>query len=286
MSNSTSNLQRRILHIRADSPDRTNHMAALLESLSAEVDVCGDVYRAVARLCTQTPAATQAVIVCVDDLAPVELELFPLLKRVRRDLRVYVYGDCADTDRVVTAIELGADGRATEEIVRAMVERVGREEETRFDLPASTKPLTSDTVELPSQACDESAASQTHLSIAYEDDRAACDDATGAREDGDYVDTADETAAQAKSDEELRGPARVPWLRNNDGPARIAPSRMAAPLGKQRDEPSGVSDNRSDRPLLTEAELRALIDDELPPIVPSDAGDADHDDHFGSGSDV
>lgn len=261
-------------------------MAALLESLSAEVDVCGDVYRAVARLCTQTPAATQAVIVCVDDLAPVELELFPLLKRVRRDLRVYVYGDCADTDRVVTAIELGADGRATEKIVRAMVERVGREEETRFDLPASTKPLTFDTVELPSQACDESASSPTRLSIAHENDRAACDDATGARDDGDYVDTADETAAQAESDEELRGPARVPWLRNNDGPARIAPSRMAAPLGKRRDEPSGVSDNRSDRPLLTEAELRALIDDELPPIVPSDAGDADHDDHFGSGRDV
>lgn len=158
MPEQTINQQPFILHIgSATGPSQTHDIAdrikTLLGTLRVNVYSCPDVYRGLARLCSDRSPDPQAVLVCVDDLVASELEFFSILTRLRRDLPVYVYGHDRSKPRMARAMEFGATAEATESLLRALAaspepesepvardETVALEGEARFDRdPESTE---------------------------------------------------------------------------------------------------------------------------------------------------
>ena len=134
MPEQTISQQPIILHIgSATSPTQTHGFAdrikSLLETLQVNVYSCPDVYRGLARTCSDRSPAPQAVLVCVDDLVASELEFFSILARLRRDLPVYVYGHDRSKSRMARAMEFGATAEATESLLHALAASPGPQPE-------------------------------------------------------------------------------------------------------------------------------------------------------------
>ena len=288
MANSTLNLYRDVLHVRSGPPPQVEAVDGYLAAASLDADVCGDVYRALARLCRSPSNAPRAVIVCVDGLGPPELEFFSLLSRARPDLPVYVYGHQRSESRIAKAIGLGAQGRATEEVIRSISTRE----------PAPPAPAPGDQVEAPPKSL-----SQKSCGTGFPADRSVSKPVIGIGSKPTTSDTAplvtpsiDESPIQHQGaavtgdygdDDEVDGGAiegsvRVPWLRYGDKPARTAPK---PPTPTAHDAPSAEQEpsvSEAHQPLLTDEELQALIGDDISAIAP-DGPDADPRDEPGGG---
>lgn len=135
MPEQTISQQPIILHIgSAAGPSQTHGFAGriktLLETLRVNVHSCPDVYRGLARICSDRSPDPQAVLVCVDDLVASELEFFSILARLRRDLPVYIYGHDRSKPRMARAMEFGATAEATESLLRALAASPGAEPES------------------------------------------------------------------------------------------------------------------------------------------------------------
>ena len=268
-----------VLHIRpeAQSSVSADNFDDLLAAAPFQVDTCEDVYRGLARLCRGGDEAPCAAIVSVDGLGPAELEFFSIASRTSRGVGVYVYGTKRSADRIAKAIELGATGRATAEVIQSV---------TALAVPPTPARLVSPSA---SGAGSDKAAPQPTAPTKRLSFEAPATDAPSERvaaiSDGPASPPSDTPSSADSSDREgpdesarTGSPARVPWLSYHDRPKRTAP-RQREPA---RDEPVAAEHTEtrpsSHEPLLTEAELQALIGDDIAAIAPDEDLDVAGDD--------
>jgi len=189
------------------------------------------VYRGLALLLRPSSDPPQAAIVCLDGLGAAEFEFFAIVSKLRRDLKVYVYAAARYKSRIARAIELGAKGPVTREV---LAELAG----------GSPVPMT---VETPARASERVT------------DKPESPVIPPAPSDLPRIDK-----------EGARNPARVPWLRYGDRPARVAPPHREPPPKALNPNPQTPTPPCSYEPLLTEEELRALMSDDVAAIVGDD----------------
>ncbi len=217
------------------------HMEAMLDP--SRVELCGDVYRALARLFSSGAEAPPVVIVCVDGLGVPELEFFSIVSRMGPNLDVYVYGHKRSRSRIKRAIELGASGEVTEELLRALAESCSAPAQTG-DQPDSVI---------------RAAAPQIRTD--------PVPDVPGAGQ----PEVAPRPNKKAQGDdEENTSPVRVPWSRYADRPARTAPARRAPPSPEVLATQPARPEQTLSEPLLTDEELRALLGDDVAAIAPEE----------------
>jgi len=281
---------RSILHVRTGPSRQVQGMAARLADRSLAVDVCDDVYRALARLGRATGDSLAVVFICMDDLLPMELEFFKFAKRLNGELRVYVYGSNGPRDRLTTAIELGADGVVTDALLDKLsggadrspsVEASGATGAEASPVREATSDITAppDVAQAAPTAMPEpEAAPKMHpeaherppSSLRMDDESTASSEPRTQHEaHPDPADIAyEEPTADAgaheevdEGEEESTRPVRVPWLRYDQAPPRDPPDATPRP-NQRRPAPPAPPDRN--RPLLTEEEVRALMGEDFP----------------------
>ena len=266
--NSTDN-RPLVFHVTGRTTDSGRETQRKLQATGAQVESCEDVYRGLARIMRSLAARPAAVVVCVDGIGSAELDFFRLISRFDSSLPVYVYGGSRSESRAVRAIEFGATGRLTDTILES------------FE-PAPTSPLLPDSGRVPSDTSR--AREDAEPTESAEEVERVCDDPKGepAVEEIRPVPLPPEQAAtpvspvdgdQSDDRDVPSAPVRVPWLRYDDHPVRRPPStreaKSRAPASDAEDRPS--ADGDSYEPLLTHAELEALIgDDDIASITPPD----------------
>ncbi len=307
MSSSTLKTTIKVLHIRTApiDVDPGTSMENVLAATPLAVDPCGDVYRGLARLCRKEQETSPwAVVVCVDGLGPTEMEFFSIVSRMCHDVDVYVYGGDHSTSRVAKAIELGASGEATEDVIRKLaappstpvpeslvtkphpdvsceapaVERSGPREASQGTPPSPGATVRSAAISRSER--DASTPSERRATNSDEQGAAVSDEPETTTPTKPPVTTSIETSApsarktedgkEKADDESSDGTVRVPWLRYKDGPVRTPPERRTsssdAPAASQR----VTSKASPQEPLLTEEELQALLGDDIAAIAPED----------------
>jgi hypothetical protein len=80
----------------------------------------------------------------------------------------------------------------------------------------------------------------------------------------------DEVAHGEVDDEPAEEPVRVPWLRYEDRPTRTAPKPPTVPSRKPPDADREPAAPKADQPLLTEAELQALLGGDISAVTPDE----------------
>lgn len=294
MSVTQGQLEIGVLHIRPELPLRDPGGAAIravegmLAAASLRPQILPDVYRGLARLCSadsstsKWPRQWRAVIVCVDNLAPAELEFFSVLRRKHPNVPVYVYGMEHFESRIQQAIGRGATGRVNEAVIRQLADaarvratETGEQSGEASEVAAASLPCE------PRILSDEPETAEAAIRIADElevdtPEELEVED-LGARapeEEEDSVETEsheEEDAELNADDDEVRGPARVPWLGYSNGPARGSPGRTPPPSAEASPPPpaKGVEEEAREtcEPLLTEDELQALLGGELDDIA-------------------
>jgi hypothetical protein len=185
------------------------------------------VYRGLARILRPPSNPPRAVIVCLDGLTTPEFEFFSIVARRRKEVSVYVYGSGRAEARIAKAIELGAKGPATADLLAEL----------------TGGPPAAAIGQAPPPPCAEG----------DETPRPPASPPTP-------------TEPIRADEEDPRKPARVPWLRYGDRPARVAPNARPPAPSLDRPAPRSVSFE----PLLTEEELRALMSDDIAAIAPDE----------------
>jgi len=254
------------LHIRlAPRDDRTAipFEAALVDG-QLSVETFEDVYRGLARLCRVDLDPPFAVLVCVDALLPGEYEFFSVASSIRRNVPIYVYGGRGSASSIAEAIELGATGEATLDAVESLIRATSVPQAEpvpadREEDPGSAdleRIAASEFLPMPAPACQEPAAVETIAgSTEGEPSSVAADD--GPKE---------KSAEAAPPDQ-----ARVPWLHYADRPAREGPKRRSPPAsGPDDSEEETARLAAPHAPLLTDAELEALMGDDIAAIAPAE----------------
>jgi len=261
-----------------------------LTSCSAGVEHCGDVYRAMARLCRNRGSLPRAVVVCMDTVGTPELEFFSVVARMFRRLPVYVYGGERSRSRMARAIQLGAAGEASESAIRSLFERPGvrviestREVSCGADSsgPAAGTDVgdvhvagavadeadVARAVAVGGDAGDVSAAENELVDGDYAPGRAVTEEAFAGADREDVGAVSDALVDEAPPEggltehDEAHEPARVPWLTYSDRPARHGPSNGGSAQVEASSEERPVRPRIAERPLLTAEELEALIGD-------------------------
>ena len=232
VADASDTIRHRVLHIRPQPPASPeagpcrSPIGELLAGLAIEAEWCSDVYRGLALLLRPSSDPPKAAIVCLDGLGAPEFEFFSIVSKLRRDLKVYVYAAARSESRIARAVELGAKGPVTREVLAELAGGspvpMAVEDPARASERVTDKPVSPVIPPAPSEP----------LRIDVED---------------------------------ARKPARVPWLRYGDRPARVAPPHQALNPKPQTPNPP-----RSYEPLLTEEELRALMSDDIAAIVGDD----------------
>jgi hypothetical protein len=252
-----------VLHIHSVPSPHAEDLDSRLAAASLDVKDCGDVYRALARLARSDVSRFRAVFVCLDGLDPYEFEFFSLVARLQRDLPVYVYAGPRSDSRVQKALDLGAAGRVTTEVIDSLA-------------PAHEDRVASD---------EEVAEPQMHAApdAAPPPPALAKESPIAAQETEPVPDERDEEHGKVEGGT-VQGSVRVPWLRYEGRPARTAPKppdRPAQPAPEPETEAhaSGVH-----RPLLTEEELQALIGDDISSVAPDNPQTNRNDETAGGGT--
>ena len=231
MSDAAQHTTVKILHIRPDSfsPRQTGDWDTRLAATPLDVEACGDVYRGLARLGRSGSGEFRAVFVNMHCVGELEMEFFTIASRVDPAVPVFVYGDDRSRRRLERAIERGAAGPATDELLTSLAHETTATE-------ASSDPASPATPPPPRK--DRSVAASP----------------------------SDEGGLHPVDDDELIAPARVPWQRHRTASIRVKPPGERptdAPA-----EPSRTPSRSLDEPLLTEEELQALLGDDIAAIAP------------------
>ena len=231
MADASNTLRPGVLHIDPQPPvspeagSCPSPIGELLGGLPLETQWCGDVYRGLALLLRPSSNSLHAVIVSLDGLGIREFEFFSIISKLRRDLKVYVYAAARSDSRIARAVELGATGPLTREVLA----------ELAGGPPA---PMTMEACEGASEHMTDKLVSPVILPTPTEPPRFGVEDAPK--------------------------PARVPWQRYGDRPTRVAPPRRYNPPSQPLNpNPPTPNHPRSYEPLLTDEELRALMSDDI-----------------------
>ncbi len=260
-----------IFHLRSSPPDVVGRKVDEWSAAAGlMVDPCDNVYSALARALQASANQFCAVVVCVDGLRADEFEFFSLLARHRRSVPVYVYSPKQSSVLIEKAVKAGAVGAVTEEVLQslAIVRHQPQAEPIRETQPQGEKE--SEQVANVEPPAPPSAAVSPALGQL--------------NSGGEPLNEA--TDPESPEPEESAETARVPWLRYDERPIRrkpgdALPMRHGAPspgvmggLSPVPDPESTPTESRhsttpakrgdeSSEPLLTEAELEALLSAEF-----------------------
>jgi hypothetical protein len=199
------------------------------------------VYRSLARILTPGTHPIDAVIVCMDVVGTGEEEFFTLVARFKRNLKVYVYTAGPDPSRTARAIQRGATGLLSHEVVQGLL--AAARSAVGGSPGAESQPVQVGPAALPQPVPPS----------------AAVDDSDFQPPSGGAV------------EDEIEQAPRVPWLRYAHRPTRTPPANDRTPSqginsGMERFE----SRDDAYEPLLTEAELQALMSDDISTIAPKE----------------
>lgn len=276
MPHHDTDIQTTLLHIGAIGAFEVEQMTERLCDLPVRVRDCSNVYQGLARLCIAGADLPGAVLVSVDAMDASELEFFRLVARMFPTLPVYVYGGTSSCARIDRAIELGARDRATDgvlaELCRARpVPRAVVESEVGHAAPPCAAPVAdaptpvSDSPEPPRQ---EHVSSESPVDLESDLEALAEADESDDALDASMEQVSDALMEDLEDDGEV-GEVRVPWLTYKDAPVRRGPNG-AEPRRSGESSPPPQRIVRRSEPLLSDEELRALLDgDDMPPAKSS-----------------
>jgi len=259
-------------------------MDKMLASTSLHVENCGDLYRGLARLCHDDREVPRAVIVCVDGLGKAEMEFFSIVSRTCPRIYVYVYGDQRSASRIAAAIDLGATGEATDDVIRNLAATVTQPaaESPRPALPRIVRPEEPAVEALVSAQVPKDSPSSLvgldHSAPAVSDEppvTAPSEPAATALAEPSTKLADKPDGRQQVDDEASQDSVRVPWRRYKGGPVRKGPQQRMPPSDDAKATEHAKSRAPAHEPLLTEEELQALIGDDIAAITPDshDAGE-------------
>lgn len=254
-------------------------MDNMLASTALHVEDCGDPYRGLARLCRDDREAPRAVVVCVDGFGKPEMEFFSIISRTRPRTYVYVYGDERAASLIATAIELGAAGKATDDVIYNLA-ATATQPSTESPTAAPPRTVTpeepiveasmsaaapKDSLSSPSRAGDFATAVSSEPLIAVP--AAPAESSPELTDKPGYGERAEEAASESS--------VRVPWRRYKGGPVRKGPQERKSPSDDEDTILHAKPRVSSHEPLLTDEELQALIGNDVAPIAPDgqDAGE-------------
>lgn len=263
-------------------------MGESLAAAGVHVDVCYDVYRGLARLC-RSGGSTRVVVVCVDGLGRSELEFFSVASRTCRSVDLYAYGDQSPASWLAEVTQLEGVRPVTDELIRTLGEKgvPGRQRDstagpTEAAVRKPDGPACGSVAEF-APAAPEPVAPPEHGPTAPAErsgtprpgtpDPSTEDREVAARPQRPAADDEESVASTpgevpTPGDAVTGGPVRVPWLRYTETPQRRPPPRPAPSSdGGATREPMSRPLPASE-PLLTEAELQALMGDDIAAIVP------------------
>jgi len=263
-----------------------------------------DVYRALANLLQRGTSGVgfarpvTAVIACVDGLSDAELEFFRLLRAARPDVQVMAYSATGSDIAVERALQAGAQTTATVQLVHDLLRSSSPAPmEIARDLPEIGPPLAQPPPVRASQlAAGPLSANESDTRAAFEvapkphePEHPDDEEADGSVDDGVGVfdETEDDESLEPDPDESEA--ARVPWLKYNDRPVRMGPGIRIPPAGPPRTPPeNGATHPETSHvkpltpppvirpggsvPLLSEEELRALLEDDVSALAPREKG--------------
>jgi len=217
---------------------------------SPKVAGCGDVYRGLARLLRPDSATPACVLVCVDALSRSDMEFFALFSRYRRGIPVFAYSLNGATAKIATAKELGATGELTRSALMNLFSRESPPQATH-DSPSKTEHSESTTVKSLEEGLRVAQAPRSPVPVETLPDE----------NDWPYEAVNEDEFLPDETEEESPAPGvvRVPWKKDADRPVRIGPGAVSNPTGEKKSGPPAAT---SYEPLLSEEELRALMDDE------------------------
>lgn len=249
----------------------------------------GDVYAALARLLQRGGEGgfvldAVAVVVGVDGLLEPELEFFRLLRSARPGVTLLVYSACGDEAGVERALRAGAHGRAgAADVARLLAE--SPPPESALPAPVSQDRGATELRE-PTNTGGEARGSEViPPCTAVHDDAVASELHEKKPEVPDGAEAVPDADAGLEEEAASSGP-RVPWLRYKDRPVRLGPGgRSPSPVNRAGDENGmpggeGVASEESGAgegsraaecpPLLSEEELRALLEDDVSALAPGE----------------
>ena len=257
-------LKHPILHIRPESSSPADNIDAALTASGILADTCADVYRATARICSAPEDSLRVLIVSLDGFSREEMEFFALMRRIQPSLMVFVHASSASNELVEDSIALGASGLVTQDSVAGAVSNVA-DAVAEIQHPADHEP--------PEEASaahefTRSAGKQpvTPPDISFDEDD---EDDNRMRLQPDRPVEAG-NPVQAEYPLQAQRPVQVPWLRRPNPPLRVAPTSADAPDSAAPPRRPPAAGAYAHEPLLSEDELRALMDEE-----PCD-GSSDH----------
>lgn len=217
----------RIVHLAAGPHQTTDGVAADLAAAGIPVESVTDVYAALASASLLKRAGHSIVLVaCADELLNEDLELFSLLEEFGDAIKTFVYGDRRSASLIQGALNLGTLP------LSVLPEHLARIAPCR---PSCTP-----------RRPEESRADAAILRLKAEASAAPIADKGGA-------DTRDNKTPESA--------VRVPWLRYADAPRRVPPTDRPRAARIETEADSGPNPASFDPPLLTRAELDALLSD-------------------------
>jgi hypothetical protein len=253
----------RVLHIRPElrTGDSAEAITAALAHEEISIEAFTDVFRGLSRLLRTRADRIRAVLVCVDGVAASEFEFFAIANRLRPLVPVYVYGNPRAAARISRAIEFGASGPVTDELIAGLALSAAHPpvRPTTVSEPAvvtSNEEAVAGVAPMESEGLDATAEDQPD-GIVGEPER-------GAVRKGQPPAVMDDSA----DDEAMTSPVRVPWLRDEDRPVRRGPGGSSPAVDDQREADSKIGRRSPSEPLLTEQELQALVGDDIASIAP------------------
>ncbi|MCG3132632.1 MAG: hypothetical protein FLDDKLPJ_03495 [Phycisphaerae bacterium] len=217
----------RIVHLAAGPHQTTDGVAADLAAAGIPVETVSDVYAALASACLLKRAGRSVVLVaCVDEMFDEELELFSMLEGSGDAVKTFVYGDRRSAPLMQSALDRGARN------LSLLPEHLARVTPCRPSC-APRRP-------------EESRADAAILRLNAE---------------ASVAPPADEGDADPRDGKILESAVRVPWLRYADTPRRVPPADRPRAARIETEADSGPNPATFDPPLLTRAELDALLSD-------------------------
>ncbi len=267
-----------VLHVAAqnarsewtEAGDSQTPLSRLHES-GLGIRICRDAYRALALLCRQANDAASsgwkisAVVIDVDGLDEQEMQFFKCAGALRKGPTVFAYSGSGDIAKVDSAIHFGATARFDEQAIRRLTTDLCEVPAADFPETTSEIPMAPDDLETPQQAPNE-----VELDPLQSQGISTLAETVSPVEFDEVVDDDGDEAIDSTEDSTL--PARVPWKQYRAQPGRIAPGQASPSNSDSTEKPieqESPTNENSEGPLLTNAEMQALIGDDISALTPS-----------------
>lgn len=210
-----------------------------------------DVYRGLARALSHEQPI-EAVLVGTDALADDEFEFFTVLCRARRNTLILVFGENAQ--KIVQALQHGASGLVTREALFDLLPKMQRMAETR---------ILGDTAAVASEP--EPTSPIVEPALGRTPPIPLASPGISAERPQISLEEADEDAEEppSASEEDATGTVRVPWLRYQGGPARIAPGSAGESQARTDQAPTAGNHRRPQESTRPVAETNTVADEKL-----------------------